>query len=459
MRGTAMGAAGLAVAFILLGALGHINAGPAAVAWAALSGVFGIGVWVFVSDFVGLLGMASGDHPRDSGDKAPRMRTAIGRELRVAIHNLDRAATRRVLRRERDFEGLEVALDALPGPFLQLTTERRIVRANKSAEILFGDGLEERDLAAVMRSPALLAALDTAVADHAGQDIQFTLPAPIERSFAARVEPLDRPARDGTAVILAMVDLTSIQRADQMRVDFVANVSHEIRTPLATLIGFIETLRGPARDDAEARDKFLHIMEGHAQRMARLVDDLLSLSRIEMNEHTPPTERADLAAILESVRDQLAWQARERNVTVELELQPGVDAALGDAEELTQLFHNLVSNAIKYGDLNSIVSVRVEARAEAPGTVGWRSADPGAVAVSIQDRGEGIPRQHLPRLTERFYRVDTARSRELGGTGLGLAIVKHIISRHRGALTIDSEAGIGSTFTVFLQPAPVEAAA
>ena len=165
------------------------------------------------------------------------------------------------------------------------------------------------------------------------------------------MEPLSKPARDGTALVLALVDLTSIQRADQMRVDFVANASHEIRTPLATLIGFIETLRGPAKDDAEAREKFLTIMESHAQRMARLVDDLLSLSRIEMNEHTPPSGEADLAGIIEGVRDQLEWQATERNVTVELDIKAEAFAVLGDADELTQLFQNLVSNAIKYGDL------------------------------------------------------------------------------------------------------------
>jgi len=452
VRGTALGAAVLGIAFIVLGALGHIAAGPAAIAWAALSAIFGVGAWLLVSDLMGVLAIAS-RRRRERREDPGRPRTGLGRELRLAVQNLERSTSRRVKRRELDFEGLEEALDALPGPLLQLTTDRRIVRANRAAEQLFGNGLEDRGLAAVMRSPSLLDALDRAAAEHTGEDVQFTLPAPIERTFTARVEPLDRPARDGTAIVLALVDLTAIQRADQMRVDFVANASHEIRTPLATLIGFIETLRGPAKDDPEAREKFLLIMESHAQRMARLVEDLLSLSRIEMNEHTPPSEQVSMSAILESVRDQLAWQARERNVTVELDIGADLGSVLGDADELTQLFHNLVSNAIKYGDLNSTVTVTGEARSEAPGTVGWRLADRGAIAIAVRDHGEGIPREHLPRLTERFYRVDTARSRELGGTGLGLAIVKHIVSRHRGAMTIDSEAGGGSTFTVFLQPA------
>jgi len=453
VRGTVLGSVPIGLTFILLGALGHISAGPAAVAWAGLSAVFAITVWIFVSDLVGVLTLAEQDRHADEQEQTPSARTNIGRELSLAVQRLDKTATRRLKRRERDFDGLEGALDALPGPLLQLTNERQIVRANRAAEKMFGGNLEDRDLAGVMRSPSLLAALSRAVEERVGQDMQFVLPAPIERSFAARVEPLSKPARDGTALVLALVDLTSIQRADQMRVDFVANASHEIRTPLATLIGFIETLRGPAKDDAEAREKFLTIMESHAQRMARLVDDLLSLSRIEMNEHTPPSGEADLAGIIEAVRDQLEWQAKKRDVTVELDIKAEARAVLGDADELTQLFQNLVSNAIKYGDQGSTVTVHAEAVVDAPGTVGWRLADHGAIAISIQDQGDGIPREHLPRLTERFYRVDTARSRELGGTGLGLAIVKHIVSRHRGALNIDSEAGVGSTFTVYLQPA------
>ena len=254
--------------------------------------------------------------------------------------------------------------------------------------------------------------------------------------------------------MIALVDLTSIQRADQMRVDFIANASHEIRTPLATLIGFIETLRGPARDDADARDKFLEIMESHAQRMSSLVDDLLSLSRIEMDEHTPPKERANLPIILESVRDQLKWHAHKRNVSLNLDLSSSSHDVLGNKEELIQLFYNLVSNAIKYGNPDSVVSINTSFQSKIPPTFGWQSSESGAIAIIIKDNGDGIAREHIPRLTERFYRINTARSRELGGTGLGLAIVKHIINKHRGALTIESEEGVGSTFTVFLKPAP-----
>ena len=276
--------------------------------------------------------------------------------------------------------------------------------------------------------------------------------APVERTFAARVEPLPEPREGGAAVLLALVDFTAVRRTDQMRADFVANASHEIRTPLATLMGFIETLQGSARDDAAARERFLAIMDQHGKRMARLVEDLLSLSRIEMNEHTPPTEAVPLPPLLANVRNTLAWRAEQRGVTVAIDAEAALPPVIGDGDELTQVFLNLVDNAIKYGDDQGTVRVDVRRTAEAE-AAGWRAGKEGAIAVAVADRGAGIPREHLPRLTERFYRVDKARSRELGGTGLGLAIVKHIVNRHRGALAIDSAPGEGSTFTVYLQPA------
>jgi two-component system phosphate regulon sensor histidine kinase PhoR len=289
------------------------------------------------------------------------------------------------------------------------------------------------------------------------------MPVPVERSFDAHVLPLsgapqenpagvpsagaaETPAESPT-VLLALQDMTKVMRADRLRADFVANASHELRTPLATLLGFIETLRGPAKDDGDARAKFLAIMQEQASRMARLVADLLSLSRIELNEHSVPTEGVRLHAVLASVADSLAMKAAARSMTIELpEDLRALPPVQGDQDELIQLFQNLIDNALKYGRAGS--PVRVLARASEP-PAAMTPARP-AVAVAIIDQGEGIARQHLPRLTERFYRVDTARSRDLGGTGLGLAIVKHIVSRHRGALEIDSEMGQGSRFTIFL---------
>jgi two-component system phosphate regulon sensor histidine kinase PhoR len=342
-----------------------------------------------------------------------------------------------------DHDGLERALDALPGPVLLLSEGHKVVRANRASKNLLGGALEGRDLAAVLRNPDVVAALHTAARSHSGQDVAFTLQAPVQRHFSARIEPLAKHAADGTAIVLALVDMTAVRLADQMRADFVANASHEIRTPLATLSGYIETLSGAAKDDAEARQRFLAIMARHAERMTRLVEDLLSLSRIEMNEHTAPTERVELPALLATVADNLEWRAKERSAVIARDIEAGLPPLAGDTGELTQLFQNLIDNAIKYGREGG--RVRIRAWRETSGPDESAASD---ILVSIADQGEGIARQHLPRLTERFYRIDTARSRELGGTGLGLAIVKHIASRHRAALTIESEEGKGSIFTL-----------
>ena len=220
-----------------------------------------------------------------------------------------------------------------------------------------------------------------------------------------------------------------------MRADFVANVSHELRTPLTSLIGFIETLRGPAKDDVAAQERFLGIMQEQADRMYRLIADLLSLSRIEMEEHSVPRGRVDLPLLAQKVSDGLSFKARDRNMQVVIEAPANLPPVAGDEDQLTQVLQNLIDNALKYGEPDTEVQVRAVANGE-------------TVELSIRDHGQGIPREHLPRLTERFYRVDAARSREMGGTGLGLAIVKHIVNRHRGKLTITSKPSYGSTFTI-----------
>jgi two-component system phosphate regulon sensor histidine kinase PhoR len=261
-------------------------------------------------------------------------------------------------------------------------------------------------------------------------------------------------------VLLSLHDITTIKRSEQQRADFVANASHELRTPLASLTGFIETLRGPARDDVPARERFLGIMHDQASRMARLVDDLLSLSRIELDEHTPPSQRVDMVRCVRAVIAALELKAAARRVRLRLVAAEAVPTVAGDGDQLTQVMQNLISNAVKYTREQTEITITLESveapaagAALVPAAAGRRPPRP-MVAITVADQGEGIERIHLPRLTERFYRVDPARSRALGGTGLGLAIVKHIINRHRGRLTIDSEPGRGSTFTVTLPVAP-----
>jgi two-component system phosphate regulon sensor histidine kinase PhoR len=302
-----------------------------------------------------------------------------------------------------------------------------------------------------MRHPDLLQAADAILAGGLEREVEFSSPGEVDQYFSARLARLTGPAPVNAVAVISLHDITAIKRAEQMRADFVANASHELRTPLSSLLGFIETLQGPAKEDAEARDRFLGIMLEQTRRMYNLVEDLLSLSRIELDEHTPPTGHADLVRIADRVAGSLELRAKRKNMPIRLEF--GMDSlrVVGDENQLTQVLQNLVDNAIKYGREGTPIRITADT---APPTQ-TRSASSnrrarGRVALSVLDEGEGIPREHLPRLTERFYRVDTARSRDLGGTGLGLAIVKHIVNRHRGHLEVESTVGSGSRFTVYL---------
>jgi two-component system phosphate regulon sensor histidine kinase PhoR len=344
----------------------------------------------------------------------------------------------------------ETLFDNLPDPLILLSDDRRIVRVNQAALAVFGATVVGRDLAAVLRDPSVLEATDEVLAGATGRGGEFTLAGAVERSFQVRVERLGSRVMDNTVAVLALHDLTTLKRMEQMRADFVANASHELRTPLASLLGFIETLRGPARDDAEAREQFLVIMQEQASRMARLVNDLLSLSRIELNEHSRPSREVDLGRTVEVAVAALQPLAKAKSMTILTQVDEAARVVLGEPDELAQLVQNLLDNAVKYGRDGTPVEVSLTLPDTLPAVAGNALAAGAAVRLAVRDHGDGIGKEHLPRLTERFYRVDTARSRKMGGTGLGLAIVKHIVNRHRGALVVDSVLGDGSTFAVYL---------
>ena len=354
-----------------------------------------------------------------------------------AVVRLDRAHRERARRLEAERNAVHAVLDALPDPLLLIDEHRVIRRVNRAATELFGGRPVDQDLAVAIRNPAVLSAADAVLRDGSARLVEFELNAPVARSFQARIESV---AGEGVTALVAFTDLTTLRRAEQLRADFVANASHELRTPLSAVVGFIETLEGPAADDAEARARFLPIMRQQAGRMARLVDDLLSLSRIELNEHLPPRDEVDLASVLRTVCQTLEMKAAARGMRIRVEPAATIATVIGNEEELSQLFQNLVDNAIKYGREDTEVMI------DAAPSVRLRQG----VAIAVRDRGEGIERRHIPRLTERFYRVDSARSRAMGGTGLGLAIVKHIVNRHRGLLFVESVPGEGSVFTVHL---------
>ncbi len=337
-------------------------------------------------------------------------------------------------------------LNAVPLPALFLGEGDRIAGLNVRGTTLFG-AAEARAFITVIRQPAVLDAVATCRSQRIAQVARFIAKDGtndvIYKAHCAYVV-----AGPATGVMISFEDVTDQQQIGQMRRDFVANVSHELRTPLTALMGFIETLQGPARNDAAARDRFLGIMATEAQRMNRLVRDLLSLSQVEEMERVRPDTRLDLCDLLGSVLRNLDPLAEKVGGKLSAALGDKPVYVEGDADQLRQVFGNLIENAIKYGGQPSLVQVTLVRIERDPSLRGP------AVSIAVIDNGQGIDPVHIPRLTERFYRVDSHRSREMGGTGLGLAIVKHIVNRHRGRLRIDSTLGEGSRFTVTLPYQP-----
>ena len=364
---------------------------------------------------------------------------AAGLALRSAKE--ENRLTRPVAMSERGDDLLRAVVAGLPDPVVALDRDGRVLALNDRARALAPALRQGEPVAFALRTPELIEAIARAAGGGEEQRVVYSERVPLDRWFETVVMPVKREpnAAKPDLVLMTFHDLTPLRRVEEMRADFVANASHELRTPLAALLGFIETLQGSARDDAKARARFLAIMQEQARRMARLIDDLLSLSRIELNAHRRPDTPVDLVPIVRQVVDGLETLARDRGVAVNIDAANAL-TVLADRDELVRIFENLVENALKYGAAGRRVDIKI-----GPGT----AAD-GEAQVSVRDYGPGIAPEHLPRLTERFYRVDVAESRAQGGTGLGLALVKHILNRHRGRLTVDSAPGQGATFTVHL---------
>lgn len=332
-------------------------------------------------------------------------------------------------------------LDALPRPALLIEKSGRLGMANAAALRMFGEAIVGRHYITALRQPGLLDAIERATRDNTACEARYvTAEAQKDITMIAHCAPV-HPSGD---ILVVLEDQTALEEAGQMRRDFVANVSHELKTPLTALMGFVETLQGAARDDPATRERFLGIMQKEAQRMNRLVGDLLSLSRVEANERVRPTTPVDLAAIARNVVGSLSQMGQEAEITIRTEALDAPCMVPGDADQLLQVITNLVENAIKYSGRSKSVTLSLSRH---PNHALMRGD---AVILTVADTGEGIDPIHIPRLTERFYRIDSHRSRELGGTGLGLAIVKHIINRHRGRLKIESTPGQGSRFSVIL---------
>jgi two-component system, OmpR family, phosphate regulon sensor histidine kinase PhoR len=330
----------------------------------------------------------------------------------------------------------------MPDPAVLLDRAGRVIHLNAAAAQL-APALRKNELAQfALRSPEIITALREAIATTETRRATYLDHVPVDRWMELIITPVPVPTLFGgtdKCMLMTFHDQTPLRRVEEMRADFVANASHELRTPLAALSGFIDTLQGPAKDDARARERFLGIMHAQATRMARLIDDLLSLSRVELSAHVRPDTLIDIVPIIRQVADELEPLARERQVAIDIDLPDTQVPIAGDREELLRLFENLIENALKYGASGGKVVVSLISAISGEGVP--------EVRVMVRDFGPGIAPEHLPRLTERFYRVDVGDSRAQGGTGLGLSLVKHIVNRHRGRLLIESVPKSGATFT------------
>jgi len=325
-------------------------------------------------------------------------------------------------------QAIRALLDAIDEP--AMIVERQVVRlANQPAKALFGRTIEGADVRLAIRHPQ---ALEFVLAGRTG-DVDFTGVGSVGRPWRLSV----RPAGNG-ALLLRLIDRSAIHAAEKLRVDFVANASHELRTPLTVVLGYAESLEDGDLD-SELTVKFAQTIRSEARRMLRIIEDLMSLSRIEADRFVAPTDSVSIETVIRSAVETVRSFAQQRGCSIRVEIQDDLPPVQGDLSQLVQVMDNLLSNSVRYGCAVPDCRIRVSAALDRQG-----------VRVEVSDTGPGIPRQHLPFLTRRFYRVDPARSRETGGTGLGLAIVKHIVERHRGTLSIDSDLGKGTTVTILL---------
>lgn len=342
------------------------------------------------------------------------------------------------------FSQIDQVLNGLRASVILVDISKKILFANSAACVRFGEDIVGGSFIRVVRNPDCLRAIDAVLNGEKERNVEISIGASPSTTFEIHISNLGKSQKHVARAAITFEDVSQIRDAQLMRSEFVANVSHELRSPLTALAGFVETLRGSAKEDEGARDRFLGLMENEAGRMARLIDDLLSLSKLQGKERIRPAGSVDIHVLLQRVIATLTPIAEQEGAHIKFRNSCEINQIIGDEDELTQVFHNVIENAIKYSSSQSEVLIDMASRERVGGVDGQ------VVYISVKDEGPGIQPEDIPRLTERFYRADKSRSRIKGGTGLGLAIVKHILNRHRGRLQIESELGEGSTFTVFL---------
>lgn len=367
------------------------------------------------------------------------------RTLVKAISHFAQYQQLRVSQLRRYLQQEQSLIESLNEPVLFLNHERFILRANRAAYRLLGEKILNSDIAQWLTPAQIIPAIQQVLQGEILSPFGLTIEKPVTHHLQAQLNLLPQtdhyPGHDQIALLLILQDITPLKKMEESRLDFIAQISHELRTPLVSLLGFIETIRGPAKNDSEAVDRFLGIMSEQANRMANLVTDLLALSKAELQEHEAPTTPVNIIKLLGNLLAAIELRAQEKEITLFVDAPRELADVPGDADQLQRAIQNLIENAMKYGA--SPGQIDIIARIE-------KHKDGQMVAISVRDYGEGLTQEQLARLSERFYRTEQAKAKKIPGTGLGLAIVKHIVKRHRGRLTVASEVGQGTTFTILL---------
>ena len=452
LRAWILGILTIVSTFGLLWALGHISYSGAVIGIIIIAVFWTFGIWRHVSNInkITYFLLSLEKTPQTKPPSKPSNAMMFTSQFYESMAMLRSTLLRLQQQYQQQQRRVSAVLDGLPFPVLVVNQDMEIEQTNAAAQILFERQTIGLNIAQIMRSPNIFDALEHTLSTGEAAWREFQEHAGIEAIYRVHMAPFSHAQQSaGASAVLVMIeDITERRRSEQMRVDFIANASHEIRTPLTAVRAMIETIRGPAKNDVAAKEQFLSVIGEQVDRLHYLVEDLMSLSRIELHEHARPSDPVLVGNLIQSVCRSVEWELNNHKITLRTEVPEQIPQLMGEYDEVERLVGNLVTNAIKYGNPGSEVRVVAYVHSRPQQLPGWRGGDI-AIAISVADRGPGIPKEHIPRLTERFYRMDTSRSRNMGGTGLGLAIVKHTIQHHRGAMTIISVPGQGSVFTAY----------
>ena len=373
------------------------------------------------------------------------------KEIVEAVNAMHRFWTQKADGLEAQSISDAAVLDTLPDPIMMIDRSGNILGANLSSRSMFGDKITDKNVENLFASNNFIDAVNRVLKKESeSENLIFYVGEPANQKFYAHIKQLPWQSKGRAVAVISLYDLTKAMRIEKMQSDFVANASHELRTPLAIISGFIETLLTSAKDDAEAREKFLKIMQDQAGYMSALIENLLSLSKIELSQDEKPSETVNIPQVMEEVKQALSMKAEQREITIRTHIEEGVGDITADRQQVKQIIQNLTDNAIKYGLSKSDVSIRAKVVEKIPASKSMSVAEGKAVAIAINNKGPKISPENLARLTERFYRMQEHKDLNIKGTGLGLSIAKQIVIRHRGNITVSSTNYNGTTFTVYL---------